>query len=121
MKDNLNDYYFSGAIEHLAEFDISWSGPGDRENEICYGSEDGRLAFGSLLDGTRNVTNKIVDGAVNGVAFRGGAMAISSPNEFVVRSGLDSTNDIHSPVDIGAHGVIGLQSNVFAAPADGPD
>ena len=70
-----------------------------------------------MLDGEGNVTNKIVDGAVNGVAFHSGVMAISSPNEFVVRSGLDSTNDIHSPVPLGTHGVIGLKSKFFASPA----
>lgn len=95
-------------------FPITWAGCGRHDDEFCFGSEDGRLRFttvdGDLIHETE-VDQEHCE-AVNGVAFGGNLIAVSSRSEIVFwdQSGAPA------PVYCGGHGVISTASGYFTAP-----
>lgn len=105
----------------VPDFAVSWAGPGERDDEFCLGSEDGRLQIttveGELLgefhSGIENAE------AVNGVAFIGPVIAVSTRNEvtFWTRPGPGIMKAQQRAVfPCGAHGVIATTEGYFIAP-----
>jgi hypothetical protein len=98
------------------DFEISWAGEHPIHAGFFLGSEDGRLR--SLrIDGNALTTPSISPSgeAVNGVAFSGRVMGVSTRAEvvFIFR---EETGDNLLPFDGGAHGIITTSSGGFIAP-----
>ena len=101
-------------------FAISWAGPGGREEDFCFGSEDGKLQFttvdgvpiGGFVSGEENPE------AVNGVAFIGPVIAVSTRNEvtFWALPRPGSREAQRAVFPCGAHGVIATAEGYFVAP-----
>ena len=66
----------------FSDFAVSWAGPGGRD-DFCFGSEDGKLQFttvdGAFIGGF--VSGEENPEAVNGVAFIGPVIAVSTRHE----------------------------------------
>jgi hypothetical protein len=101
-------------------FAISWAGPGGREEDFCFGSEDGRLQF-TTVDGVAIggfVSGEENPEAVNGVAFIGPVIAVSTRNEVTFwtlpRPGSKEAQRAVFPC--GAHGIVATAEGFFVAP-----
>jgi hypothetical protein len=101
-------------------FAISWAGPSGRDEDFCFGSEDGKLQF-TTVDGVRIggfVSSEENPEAVNGVAFIGPVIAVSTRNEVTFwtlpRPGSKEAQRAVFPC--GAHGVIATAEGYFVAP-----
>lgn len=104
----------------IAGFPVSWAGPGGRDEDFCFGSEDGRLHFttvggvpiGGFVSGVENAE------AINGVAFIGPVIAVSTRADVTFwtlpRPGSQLAQRAVFPC--GAHGVLATAAGAFVAP-----
>jgi hypothetical protein len=101
------------------DFAISWAGQGGREEDFCFGSEDGRLRF-TTVDGAEIggfVSGQEDAEAVNGVAFIGPVIAVSTRNEVTFWTIPTPGKKAYRAVfPCGAHGVIATAEGYFIAP-----
>lgn len=103
------------------DFEVSWAGPHPREDGFCFGSDDGRLLFtdsdGTLLQEGPEQPPPSGE-AINGVAFIGHWMAVSTRKELrlftLSRHAGERIRCAELPV--GAHGIIASASGHFFAP-----
>lgn len=102
------------------DFPVTWAGRGRHDDEFCFGSEDGRVRF-TTVDGkpiAETSADEKYSEAVNGVAFSGNLMAVSSRSEVVFwempKSG--ETQGRPACVPYGSHGVIASAAGGFIAP-----
>ena len=101
-------------------FAISWAGPGGRDEDFCFGSEDGKLHF-TTVDGVPIggfVSGEDNPEAVNGVAFIGPVIAVSTRNEvtFWTLPRPGSREAQRAVFSCGAHGIIATAEGYFIAP-----
>lgn len=101
------------------DFPVTWAGRG-RHDEFCFGSEDGRLRFTTLTGGVVKETpfDQEHSEAVNGVAFSGSLIAVSSRSELVFWdvSQWPGAQARPAPLYCGSHDVISTGSSYFVAP-----
>lgn len=107
-----------GKTIHFDDFEISWAGANPVGGGYCFGSEDGRfriLATNGQVSPTKQVTTS--DESVNGVAFSGRFMAVSTRCEIVFHD-LDPRFREARPYiyNGGAHGVLATSAGGFVAP-----
>jgi hypothetical protein len=105
----------------LDDFAVSWAGPSGRD-DFCFGSEDGKLRFttvdgesiGGLTSGLENAE------AVNGVAFIGDVIAVSTRNEvtFWTVPQSEGKKALRAVFNCGAHGVVATAEGYFFAPLE---
>jgi hypothetical protein len=100
----------------------SWAGPGPELDTFCFGSEDGRVLFtsleGELLGGAESIATG-TDQPINGVAFLGNRMALTTHREVIILKQADQ-EDIRPrravfPTE--AHGIVATRTGYFIAPA----
>jgi hypothetical protein len=99
---------------HFDHFEISWAGENPQTGELCFGSDEGRFR----MRGEEGPSGPICPSgeAVNGIAFSGQAMAMSTRCDVaLIQFGDDG--DPHGAIyDGGAHDVIAASSGGFVAP-----
>ena len=94
---------------------ISWAGLCPWNNRICVGTEDGYVGFADIP-----ILTKVVDNPVNGIAFLGDMLALTTTEE-IVAIRRDPKNefgfiDRSLVYDGGAYGVIDSPTGCFLAP-----
>ena len=112
-------------VIQIPGFAVSWAGTSPWGPSHCFGSEDGRV----LLTDPGNPEEPREGGgpfevspsgeAVNGIAFAGSAMAVSTRAEVTVVLDIRPSARRASRVRIphGAHGVVATASGIFLAPS----
>ena len=104
----------------LPDFEVSWTGVGPGRPGYWFGSDDGRVQFRSL-DGAESIGPNAIapsEEAVNGIAFAGGLMAVSTRCDVTfLRLPAPRENQIPRTVFRGGtHGVASTHSGCFIAP-----
>lgn len=103
----------------LPNFEISWAGGNPLTPGYCFGSDDGEIEF-TGLDYSRGGPQAVAPSreAINGVAFAGRLMAVSTRSEVVFLDVPQSGDPLreHSVFHGGVHGVVGTPSGGFVAP-----
>ena len=103
------------------DFDISWAGLARPWREgFCFGSEDGRIKFTEFdsPEGPDPIVVAESREAINGVAFSGAMMAVSTRGEVVFWHVSDSSTEGYESRTFaaGAHGVTVTPMGTFVAP-----
>jgi hypothetical protein len=103
----------------LKDFDVTWAGPHPLQPGFCFGSEDGRLLFtdehGVPVLGPAKGSD--VGEAINGVAFSGEWMAVSTRASVVLGSvRQDKNRPANVGFPVGAHGIVASPGGYFVAP-----
>jgi hypothetical protein len=104
----------------LPDFEISWAGENPWNGGLCFGSDDGRLKTTNLGNTQGPPITRVAESgeAINGVAFSGSRMAVSTRSEVVLidlgRPG--SQQGTRTVFDGGAHHVIATTAGGFLAP-----
>ncbi len=104
----------------LPNFDVSWAGGSPGQPGYWFGSDDGRVQFMSL-DGAELIGPYPIapsEEAVNGIAFAGGLMAVSTRNDVTFLK-VPGPREGHVPRTVfhgGAHGVSSTHSGSIIAP-----
>jgi hypothetical protein len=101
--------------------EVSWAGRCPWTGELCFGTEDGHLFFlpaGGDVPPDSLPGLEVLADPINGVAFAGDLVGISSRAEVVIgRRRSDGGLDWHKPfVSGGAHGIAPMSSGGFIAP-----
>lgn len=99
--------------------ELSWVGEGPRPPELFLGTDNGAVIPWNGEDKMEGKTWPIVDDhAVNGVAFIGDALAVSSPGEmaFLANWRLGAGKTERNVLSCGGHGVLSTAAGYFAAP-----
>lgn len=102
-------------------FEVSYVGAGPSEDSICFGSSDGQIML-TAVDSNQRHWRAVMSAsreAVNGVAFIGNHISVSTRNEVSVIT-MPPIDPEHAPLAIvpaGAHHVIASRSGEFVAPA----
>ena len=104
----------------LPNFEVSWAGGSPGQPGYWFGSDDGRVQFMSL-DGAELIGPYAIapsEEAVNGIAFAGGLMAVSTRNDvtFLKVPGPRGGNVPRTVFPGGAHGVASTHSGCIIAP-----
>jgi hypothetical protein len=107
-----------GKVIQFGDFDISWAGANPFGEGYCFGSEDGRFRI-LTTDGLGTLPEQVIPSceSVNGIAFVGWFMAVSTRCEVVFRdldprSSKNGTNTYKG----GAHGILATSAGGFVAP-----
>jgi hypothetical protein len=105
----------------LPQFEVSWAGEIPGTPGFCFGSDDGRLWFTGIsgpITGAQPIPVASSGAAVTGVAFWDNFIAVSTPNEIVLRY-YDHERKTAKEVVIeaGAHGILATPSGRFFAPS----
>ncbi|MGO9811109.1 MAG: hypothetical protein ACLP53_10045 [Isosphaeraceae bacterium] len=104
----------------LPNFEVSWAGGSPGKPGYWFGSDDGRVQFMSL-DGAELIGPYSIapsEEAVNGIAFAGGLMAVSTRNDVTFLK-VPGPRGGHVPRTVfhgGAHGVASTHSGSIIAP-----
>lgn len=114
---------FNPLIEErqFPDFAVSWAGPGPRAGTFAFGSEDGDVRLtDQMLVGTDRLEKAAPSGeAINGIAFLGQWMAVSTRHEIAVWSlpGKEGpTESTGAHLLCGSHGVVAVSEGDFLAP-----
>ncbi len=104
----------------LPDFEVSWAGVSPGRPGAWFGSDDGRIQFIGL-DGAESIGPHAIapsEEAVNGIAFAGGFMAVSTRSDvtFLEIPGLRTDHVSRTVFRGGAHGVTSTHDGCFIAP-----
>ena len=120
MASNSNDETIVIGRMSLPNFEISWAGGSPGRPGYWFGSDDGRIQFIGLGDAGSIGPFAVSPSreAINGIAFAGGLMAVSTRNDVTCLTASDLGGEHVEPTVYpgGAHGVIGTSSGGLAAP-----
>lgn len=100
-----------------SDFAVSWAGSGPSPADFCLGSEDGRILFTgeSFLALCSPGKGSISGEAINGVAFSGEYIAVTTRADFTIgKPQFDRTTNKVVNLPCGAHGVVSTPSGCFA-------
>ncbi len=101
-------------------FEASWAGPGPRDGDFCFGSEDGRWIIQTAEGVSYECRDPAgdIEEAINGVAFLENVTAVSTRAEvaFITGPSQGENKTIRSGDPHGAHGVLATASGYFVAP-----
>ncbi len=116
-----NEHEFPASYFHFPGFDISWAGESRPWRDgFCFGSEDGRIKFSEFdsPEGPDPIVVAESGEAINGVAFAGDLMAVSTRSEVVFWQVNATDEDLFHKVTYGrgAHGITATPSGNFVAP-----
>jgi hypothetical protein len=118
----MNERSITGIGHHIPDEEISWAGTCPWTGELCFGTESGRLYLmpkgsGNLPPETVNGL-QIFDDSINGVAFSGDLIGISSRGAVTVgRRDADNGLELHEPFySGGAHGIVPMSPGGFISP-----
>ena len=102
----------------LPGHDLSWAGLYPWTGTACYATEDGVLFLPTNMEENPfRIIPIFEDEAINGVAFSGNHIAISSRNKIkILPCGSFHLEDPADAFDIGAHGIVSVASGGFIAP-----
>ncbi len=103
------------------DFEVSCVAASGRAPGLCLGSEEGEILFfdeGAMPDGRPTQPIAGTSEAVNGLAFSGDLMAISSRSEIVFSQLPSESGQPHEAAIVlgGAHGVVATPGGRFVAP-----
>lgn len=112
---------FPSSEIRFPDFDISWAGLALPWRDVfCFGSEDGRIRFAELdsPEGPDPIVVAVSREAINGVAFSGDMMAVSTRGEVVFWHMSDPSSEgfVTTTFVAGAHGVAVTPRGTFVAP-----
>jgi hypothetical protein len=97
---------------------VTWAGEFSWTHDLCFGTEDGSISVRDE-NGREIRFAQIIESRepINGIAFSGDALAVSTCGELLVRRFLFPTNHAYEHLyKIGTHGVISFGRRGFVAP-----
>ena len=119
----MKDAIIEGVSHRFTGHELTWAGYCPWTDAACFGTEDGMLLWpvGSDVEPEGTIRLSIFEGeAINGVAFSGDLVAISSRSEVRVGFSLSpqgpETVRLYPPFNRGAYGVVARAAGGFIAP-----
>lgn len=115
----MNESIVKGRLFQLDDHEITWAGDCPWTGSFCVGTESGELSFyeESGLGRSLVVSEKVAEDAINGAAFFGDFMGISTRSEInLCRRNPGSKLDIIVREPRGAHGILATPGGQFLAP-----